>query len=401
MALHRRDFMKLAGATSAVVTVGATAPGLWGNVRFDADSTDDRILVVVQLTGGNDGLNTIVPYGDDIYYQKRPKLSIAKGSVQKIDEHSGWNPELAGLAELYQGGNVAVIQNVGYPKPNRSHFESMDIWHSCTDDTKKRNQGWLGKYLDQSGIAEDAAGFHIGREKQPLALSGTKAYVPSIQTLEDFKLRGKEIVAVERNKKEDGNENPLLDFVTNNAAVAIASSAEMEKLSKGYESKVAYPDTPLADKLRIVAQLIEGGWKARVYYVELDGFDTHANQIAAHTALLRQFNDAVTSFWKDMVDKKHSDRVMMMSFSEFGRRVAENASEGTDHGAAAPMFLIGNQLKSGLHGSKPNLTDLDDGDIKFKTDFRSVYADVLEGWFKLERSDDCLGGKFDRTEICS
>ncbi len=396
----RRDFLKTSFGTSAVVSIGAAAPQfLLRAGAADSKLNDDTILVMVQLSGGNDGLNTVAPFTEAAYRAARPTLAVKENDALKIDGTLEFHPAARGLADLLESNRLAVVQGVGYANPNRSHFESMDIWHTCRRKTAVRNDGWLGRFLDQSHGAteQDVPAIHLGHEKQPLALSSEKIRVPSVTSLDRFRLKSNNDQfrkAVTQIGKTTENSNGLLGFVESSTGSALSASQQIEAASGSYKTGINYPDSGLAQKLRLVAQLIDSGLKTRIYYVTLDGFDTHSRQAPAHAALLRELSGSLDAFVRDLDEHGHGDRVLTMSFSEFGRRLQENASEGTDHGAAAPVFLAGNRVKSGLIGKHPNLTDLHDGDVKFHTDFRQVYATVLDQWLKVD-SSPILGGKFE------
>jgi uncharacterized protein (DUF1501 family) len=384
----RRQFLTTAVGSSAVISLGTAVPRfLLAAAAQETSPRNDNVLVVVQLSGGNDGLNTIVPFAEDEYHKSRPQLAISAGDVLKIDDHVGFHPTLQGFSELLEAGQLSIVQGVGYPDPNRSHFESMDIWHTCRRKNQARDDGWLGRYLDlalhQSG--GDVPALHLGGEDQPLALAAQDVRVPSISSLQRFRLQGGDNSQLRQTIEQltgaqRSNDNRLLDFIQTSTTSALAASQRVEQASKDYKTNIDYPDTELAEKLLTVAQLIDAGLSTRIYYVALDGFDTHSRQADAHTVLLRQLSGAVSAFVRDVADHGHGRRVLLMSFSEFGRRVTENASAGTDHGAAAPMFLAGQRVKPGLIGDHPSLTDLVDGDLKFHTDFRQVYAAIMENW---------------------
>ncbi|MAG94669.1 MAG: hypothetical protein CMJ48_13120 [Planctomycetaceae bacterium] len=400
----RRTFLTTALGSGAALSFSGSMPQfLLHAAEGEQGSNNETILVVVQLSGGNDGLNTIVPYDDDAYLSKRPKLGIPADKVLKIDKQLGFHPAAKGLADLLEDEKLAVIQGVGYEKPNRSHFESMDIWHTCRRKTERRTEGWLGRVLDAS--ASDAGGdvpaLHLGHDKQPLALAAKHVRTPSVRSLERFRLRSKEnekligsITATKREKPD-----ALLDFVQTSTTAALSASRRVEKAAGAYKSSVEYPQSDLGQKLRTTAQLIDSGLKTRIYYVTLDGFDMHSQQAAAHTALLTKFSAGVSAFVKDLAEHGHEQRVLVTGFSEFGRRVQENASEGTDHGAAGPMFFAGGRVKPGLHGAHPSLTDLVDGDLKHHTDFREVYATVLERWLRTSDSASILGKEYEPVDF--
>lgn len=425
----RRQFLRATVGSTAVLALGSRAPAFLLHAAQEAAgattgpaANDEAVLVVVQLSGGNDGLNTIVPYTDAAYKKARPTLAVSANDVLKINDRLGFHPSLRGFADLLESQRLAIIQGVGYPEPNRSHFESMDIWHTCQPKTKQRTDGWLGRALDGAArrdkdrqadsAAQDPAGpsaasdlpaVHLGAQKQPLALAARNVRVPSISSLERFRLQAgnsellkaaaKELASTER-----PGDNDLLGFVQSSTSAALAASERIELASRQYKTDVTYPETGLAGKLRLIAQLIDAGMKTRIYYVELDGFDTHSQQAGAHAALLREWSGAVAAFIQDVVAHGHGERVMVVGFSEFGRRVAENASQGTDHGAAAPMFLAGVRVKGGVHGEMPSLADLDDGDQKHHTDFRRVYATLLENWLHWP-SAPALGDRYDSLDL--
>jgi uncharacterized protein (DUF1501 family) len=405
MRTTRRQFLSTAFGSAAVVSLGVSTPEfLLQAALHGADASSESILVVVQLSGGNDGLNTIVPYADQEYYKQRPTLAVARSDVLKINTELGWHPSMQGCASLMEAGQLAVVQGVGYANPNRSHFESMDIWHTCRRKGQARNDGWLGRYLDafQDQAGGDVPALHLGAEEQPLALTAQNVQVSSVQSLDRFRLVDgeRDEALIQQVTSTARDKSGLLSFVQSNTQAALSASERIEQATKDYKTNVAYPQSALARKLKTVAQLIDAGLKTRIYYVILDGFDTHSRQAAAHNALLRQFSDALQAFVQDCSDHGHGQRVMVMAFSEFGRRVKENASEGTDHGAAAPMILAGEKITAQVSGRHPSLTDLEDGDLKFHTDFRQVYATVLEKWLGCN-SVDVLGKHYDTLDLWS
>jgi len=370
---------------------------------------------VVQLAGGNDGLNTVIPYRDGLYYKARPTIGIAADRVLKLGRQDdvGLHPSMTGMKELYDEGLLALVQGVGYPNPNRSHFKSMDIWH--TADTSGVGAGWLGRYFDNQcagapGAGTDSAScsghaaIAIGREA-PLAMEG-RVYKPiSFESQELFKWSGAELHPAlagaydELTTMDPDAPAPAGDtnasFLTRTALDARIAS-ERIRAAVGQRPLVTYPGTPIARQLSMVAQMIRAGLETRVYYVSLGGFDTHAGQgnvNGPHANLVGQLAGAVRAFYADLKEQGNDTRVLTMSFSEFGRRVGQNGSGGTDHGTAAPMFLMGPMVKAGVHGKHPSLADLDSGDLKFHTDFRSVYTGILEDWMKSD-GQKVLGRKF-------
>lgn len=401
----RRDFLQSTLGTSAVISLGGLVPACFRNALAEDNNGGETVLVVVQLSGGNDGLNTVIPFDDPLYRQNRPTLAVPAPDGLTIDNGLGFHPAARGLADLLENDQLAIVQGVGYPDPNHSHFESMDIWHTCQRKRKEspRKTGWLGRFLDGTSTAGDPAGLHLGSKKQPLALAAANTRVPSIRSLERFRLQGDEDHEVRQFVGSLAGDQPtgaddLLSFVQTSTTAALSASERVEAARRDYQTPVTYPEHALGHKLRTVAQLIDAGLRSRVYYVELDGFDTHSQQAAAHAALLGQLGDALSAFVEDVHHHGHGQRVLVMAFSEFGRRVKENASKGTDHGAAAPLFLAGERVKGGLHGARPDLTALEEGDLKFQTDFRRVYATVLENWLGVA-SNPVLGSDYRPLDV--
>jgi uncharacterized protein (DUF1501 family) len=406
MNTSRRKFLATLAGGSAVLSLSGRVPHFLAQAAA-AESTNgkDTILVVVQMTGGNDGLNTVVPYHHDEYRKARPKLAIPAKDVLKINDAIGLHPSARGLSDLLQNGKLAIVQGVGYDNPNRSHFESMDIWHTCVRKGNPRTTGWLGRFLDASHKTDnlDAPAIHVGFEKQPLALAAENIHASSFGSPESFRLQDggsqkfRDAVRALTSDKQPPNDS-LLNFLQSSTTSAITTSEHIAEVLRDYKTPIEYPESDLANRLKTVAQLINAGLRTRIYYVELDGFDTHSQQPAAHAALLQQFGGAVRAFIEDVGHHGHGNRTLVMSFSEFGRRVAENASEGTDHGAAAPMFVAGSCVRAGLIGKHPSFDDLEDGDLKFHTDFRQVYATLLEHWLGWP-SKAILGADFQSIEL--
>ncbi|OWU66222.1 MAG: hypothetical protein CBB60_000610 [Armatimonadetes bacterium Cent15-Ar3] len=399
--LSRRDLMKHGG----MIAVGLAAPR-WLSTIAEADVarvaqggkiSADTVLVVCQLSGGNDGLNTVVPYADSLYYKARPTLAHKEDAVLKINEQLGFHPNMKGVHGLYKQGKVAVIQNVGYPKPNRSHFKSMDIWQSASPDDKLKH-GWLGRHVDnklKAGAVNPVMTLGLSTEK-PLALAGEKASIPCFASLADVQnmLGDKDS---ERMLREIQGTDAMMDSPTRVVQQANKSALDaMSVLSKQlstFTPKQTYGDDAFGKGFKQISQLIGASPATRVVYFSAGGFDTHARQIDAHGKLMENFSNAVTAFQSEMEAIGKADKVIVLVFSEFGRRVNENASQGTDHGAASSMFVIGSKVKGGVYGGSPNLTDLQDGDLKYKIDFREVYAAALDNWMGGD-SEIVLGQKF-------
>jgi uncharacterized protein (DUF1501 family) len=397
--MNRRHFLQ---RSAGLVAIGASAPAFLSRaIAADKQDPDQRILVIVQLAGGNDGVNTVIPYADDAYHKARPSLAFKKETVLKIDDHIGLHPQMAGLKALYDEGVLSILQGVGYPQPNRSHFRSMDIWNSAHPEAEMTGDGWLGRALDSSAakFAGKVPALALGMENLPLALVAPRTNVPSIRSLEDYQLRfsggDEKLKQSQARKLADGGDASTgdLSFIRQSLGTAIDSAARLKEVAASYQPAADYPMTQLASNLKTVAQLIAGELGTRIFFVSLGGFDTHARQAGSHAALLAELSGAVAAFFKDLRGHKLADRVMLATYSEFGRRLKENGSLGTDHGAASQMFVVSGAHKGGVVGAHPSLTDLDDGDPKHHTDFRSVYATLLDRWLHIP-SEPVLAGKF-------
>ena len=390
---------------------------------------EERVLVVVQLGGGNDGLNTVIPFRDDAYHNARPSIAIPPRDVINLGqaEDVGLHPAASPLADLYNNGLLSIVQGVGYPNPNRSHFKSMDIWQ--TADTSGKGLGWLGRYMDNTchgSPADDARAaannnnnnnnntaaasqpaIAIGKEA-PLALQGERASPVAFESQDLFRWTGHDLHPslsdpYETLNNSQANHQPNhrphgpsnADFLLRTAMDAQVASEDIRRAARQGTVR-DFPRTQLGQQLALVSAMIRAGLKTRVYYVSMGGFDTHAAQggpQGTHANLLTQFSEALKAFYDDLKAHENHGRVLTLTFSEFGRRVAQNGSGGTDHGAAAPLFLAGPMVRPGVINRHPSLTDLDNGDLKHSLDFRSVYAGVLEDWLKADH-EDALGARF-------
>jgi uncharacterized protein (DUF1501 family) len=389
----RRELLKVGFGSAAAIGLSASMPAFVSRMAFaeagaSSKLPDDNILVVVQLSGGNDGLNTVVPLGADPYFKARPNIAL-KDNLHSLSDEFGLNPGMTAFKQLYEEGHLGVIHGCGYPQPNRSHFRSMEIWHTA-NPKEYATTGWIGHYIDHKLRGSDNA----------LKAISTGAPVPSVQSLEDFKVKldpassfdakMEEQLIAELNSVQEAS--PAMQFLARQATNAMIATHEMAKL-KAYRQDADYPNG-LGQQLRLIAQLISGNFGTRVFYCQTGGYDTHANQVGSHQGLLANVSQSIAAFHKDLTAKKINDKVMVMVFSEFGRRVAQNGSNGTDHGAAGPMFVSGGKVKGGLYGQHPSLTDLDDGDLKYTTDFRRVYATILDRWLNAD-STVVLKNKFE------
>lgn len=393
-----------------------------------ATGKDSRILVVLQMAGGNDGLNTLVPVGNDHYRKARPRVGLTEKQVLRLNDEFGFNPSLTGFKELYDAGQLSIIQGVGYPNPNRSHFRSTEIWQTASDAERFESTGWLGKYFDNtcSGCDPEVA-VTIGAQmpqafaaKQPKGICFSNPASYRFQKADKPGPGESDMMETSYRKLNDGDEagednsggsiamlpgatqhhGSPLDFIERTALDAQLSSDKIRAIAAKAANQASYPQSQLANSLKLVAKLIAGGMSTRVYYVSQGGYDTHTNQAGTHDRLLTDLGGAVKAFVEDLKTQGNLERVLVMTFSEFGRRVSENASGGTDHGAAAPMFVIGSKVRAGMLGQSPSLApaDLHQGDLQFTTDFRNVYAGVLEHWLGT-KSGPILGRKFDPLAV--
>ncbi|HWS59977.1 MAG TPA: DUF1501 domain-containing protein [Flavobacterium sp.] len=376
--MNRRNFLALTGT----FTGGSL---LLPNFLYSFGSQNNLIVgeqcvVFVQLNGGNDGLNTFIPFEDALYYNLRPAIAISKAEVLNSSKGMAFHPALKSFAAMQQCGDLSVIQNVGYPNPVRSHFRSQEIWQTAPANQEYLSDGWLGRYLDlQCKEHQPTAGINIDNIDN-LALKGDEPNSITVKDPSRFKTK---------NLTENDDQlstNPQLDFVRKVANSVLEGSDEIQKaLAKSTASEVVYPKTGLAKNLEWISKLIKGNLTSKVYYTSLGGFDTHDNQLGIHKNKLTELNDAVYSFYEDLKKSQQLQYVTIVVFSEFGRRVKDNG-KGTDHGTAAPLFIIGGNNKGKIIGSNPNLSDLDNGDLKHQIDFRSVYASILKNKLAFDSS---------------
>lgn len=407
MSSTRRDFLKAVSA-AGVVSIGATAPEFLHRAALAKDTQKDssgRVLVLVQLAGGNDGLNTVVPNKNDDYYKARPGIHIPRGTTLKLNDELALHPAMTGFKELFDEGQLHIVQGVGYANPDRSHFRSMDIWQSARPDTEYTQDGWVGRALDNT--IEQHVGtmpaLALGTESLPLSLVSTKVNVPAVQNLKSYKLdfgntaaadRKRHLAALNSLTAKPAAANSQLDFLRQTTSTAVTSSERLREITANYKPSVEYPGNALAQKLKLVAQFVAADMGTRIFFVSLGGFDTHAQQAQSHYALLNELSSAVSAFIGDLNGKGLRDQVLLATFSEFGRRVKENGSLGTDHGSGSQLFVVSPTKKGGIIGEHPSLTDLVQGDLKFHTDFRRVYATLLDRWLNIA-SEPVLGGKFE------
>lgn len=464
--LHRREFLSRSLKGSTLIALGSSVPGFLASSAFAADragSKKETILVVIEMTGGNDGLNTVIPHGDDLYHKARPTLRYTKNGVLRVDDHIGLNPGLGSLQALLGNGQLAIVQGIGYPNPNRSHFESMDVWQTG-DPTGKRGDGWLSRGLAAFPFEGKIPAIHVGTNKLPLALQGPTSGIASVHPSKHFDLHlggnpeadfdrrfGGTFTRVEapaapandadakrraaRRKLIDEltREAPagagLLPFVQRSALQTYTTIDRLKQIMQETRDNRFFRDVgenegQLEAQLQLVARMIRAEFGTRIFYVSIGGWDTHSDQREKHEKLLREVSSAITTLFVQLdapdaspapaVDgvvsappalpapspktTEHSQRVVVMTYSEFGRRVQENGSRGTDHGSGSCLFLAGPRVKGGLVGKHPSLSDLTDGDLKYHTDFRRVYATLLDQWLGCD-SRQVLGAKFEHLPL--
>jgi uncharacterized protein (DUF1501 family) len=372
--------------------------------RFLDMPNDGRVLVLVQLAGGNDGINTTIPHGHDAYFTNRPNLAIPKEQILDLNKEIGFHPSLANLRPLYDNSRLAIVQGVGYPNPDRSHFKSTDIWLTASNSNEVQDTGWLGRYFDlicppdeegneqpcgvfgppavQIGLTSSLA--LLGRNPKGIALQDPLAF---------YNLVNRQGHGGDPGPAPETTAGRELEFLRETAAAAFQYAGEILQASENATNSITYPSESLAAQLAIVARLIAGGLTTRVYIVSIKGFDTHASQLAVHSTLLASVANALNTFQQDLQNLGVAEKVVGMCFSEFGRRVYENASIGTDHGTAAPLILFGSAINGGIYGAHPSLTDLENGDLKHIYDFRQIYATLLQDWLMTDPAP-VLGGAF-------
>ncbi len=423
MSATRRDFLRSVLGAPALVSLAPAVPALLHRTAWAAAGRRDRdtVLVVVQLSGGNDGLNTVVPYADDAYGRARTTLRLTGAETIKIDDYLGFHPELGGFARLFNNGRLSVIQGVGYPKSDRSHPGAMRNWHTAAPGDEHKPTGWVGRTIDVLSQAEvpNVPGIFVGTIQKPFALNAATTVVPAIRTARDAVLRtaaGSSGGAPAESESAGGGDssrqgepepsierNPLLDHARACRLVASSASRRIEAALGGPPPGADYPPFQLAGTLRTIAQLIRADVGIRIFFAELGGggiggFDNHAGQRDNHAALLRQMGESFAAFADDLARDRQLNRVALMTFSEFGRTLTENGRRGTGHGAAQPVFLIGGRVRGGLVGKHPSLTDLDQDAPRHHTDYRRVYATMLDTWLGLD-SRSILDERYDPLDL--
>ncbi len=385
--MNRRNFLRNTGLASTSLFV----PQFLSGYNRNGFAQNGKNLVIIQWSGGNDGLNTLVPFQNDLYYQKRPKLAIPKNKVLRVTDELGFNPMLGGLKNLYDEGLLTVINNVGYPNPVRSHFRSMDIWHTASGSDQYWQTGWLGRYLDQASSdyiphraleVDDALVLALKGENR----SGFAASDPA-------KLKraanNRFLQKIAHHHDHDHEDN--VEYLYKTLIDTQSSADYLFEKNKDSKRKGSYPSTQIGKDLATIANLITKDSNTKIYYINMSGFDTHVYQNNRQSRLLKQYNDAIKIFIKDLQKNQKIDDTLIMTFSEFGRRVKENASQGTDHGTANNVYFMGGKLKNpGIFNEAPNLSALDNGDLIYSVDFRRIYASVLKNWLGVDPGDVLL-----------
>lgn len=392
--MKRRTFLKNTGLASAALWAPSFLQRLPG-------STNGKILIVVQLSGGNDGLNTIVPYRNDQYYELRPDIAIQKSEVLRVTDDLGFNPAMSDLQGLYDEGWLGIVNNVGYPNPNRSHFRSMDIWQTASDSTEYLSTGWLGRYLDSqcTGCESPHHVLEFGQGVS-LALKGEQRAGFAINNLEQMERTSKNpLLQYLSQQEQHREEHQEVGYLYKTLLETQSSTQYLLEQVSGGRTRANFPNTSFGRDLRQVAELILSGSNSKVYYVSLGGFDTHAKQNGTQGRLLSIYSEGMKALAEEL--NKHGlwQDTLVMTFSEFGRRVAQNGSRGTDHGAASNLYLLGGGLKkAGFYNDGPNLMDLDKGDLKYELDFRQVYSNILNNWLDAP-GENILSKQFDDLGI--
>ncbi len=414
----RREFLQLGAKGVGLLAFSRFAPQflVQSTLAAPRPEKDRRILVLVQLAGGNDGLNTVVPYADPAYHALRPTLALKEKDVLRLDERLGLHPSLAACHALLQDGRLGIVQNVGYPNPNRSHFRSTEIWETASASDESLSTGWIGRFLDNACAGPDLPAFAADKEPDaihinaevPQSFGGGLPHNTYGLTLGARSGRAgrEEVALLERlasrpdaglaaHPGHDHEEQANHAFLRATLMDSLVAEKRIQAIIDANKPEAAYPGGNFAQSLRNIAGLIAAGLSTRVYFVSLGGFDTHAGQLNSHANLLRQLSEGLAAFQKDLTARKLDDQVLTMTFSEFGRRPNENLSAGTDHGTAAPLFVMGRRIHGSLHGSAPSLEIEKNADLTFSTDFRSVYATVLDRWLGTP-ADAILGARHER-----
>lgn len=397
----RKDFLRISALASATFMLPKFLRGSNEESKSTLENmflpnTNGKRLIVIQFAGGNDGLNMLIPNGDDLYHSNRPTVGIKKAELLKLDDYYGLNPMMTGMRDLWNEGHVAAINSVGYPDPNRSHFRSMDIWQSGSGAEKYLTTGWIGRYLDACGeMTAPHKAIEID-DTMSMALKGETRNGIAQKNPKRMKIltEDKLLMQIANDYKHHESDHALVDYLHQSLTETAESASYLIEKAKAGGSKAIYPQHALGKQLRNVADLIIAGSETTVYYVSIAGFDTHAGQNNQQNRLLGIYSQAMEALAKDLKDAGQWESTLVMTFSEFGRRVKQNASQGTDHGTANVVLLAGGSLrKKGVINEAPDLKNLDEGDLIYKVDFRQVYATILQNWLGTDH-EIVLGQKF-------
>jgi uncharacterized protein (DUF1501 family) len=394
--MKRRDFLK----ASALASASLLTPRFLHHLSQQGISAQGKRLIVLQLSGGNDGLNTFVPFRNDIYYRERPGLALQE--VLPLNDELGLNPALAPLQGLFDQGQLCLINNVGYPNPNRSHFRSMDIWHSASDSDAYLQSGWLGRYLDHScpGCAKPHQVVEVS-DSLSLAVKGTQHTGLAVRDLKQMRKATQDpyLRALAQPTQQDPTSPAQLGFLYKTLTETLESADYLYESARVQRSQTRFPAHPFGRNLKMIAELIAAGVETQVFYASLSGFDTHVRQRGQQERLLGIYAEGLAALVKDLKASHRLQDTLILTFSEFGRRVAENASGGTDHGKANPVWLVGGSLeKAGIYNEAPGLSQLDAGDVPWKIDFRQIYATILDRWLGAD-ARKVLGRDFEQLEV--
>ncbi len=383
--MNRRNFIRTTSLASGALFIPSFLKAF--ELKTGAVA-GNRTLVVIQLSGGNDGLNTIVPFENDLYYSKRKSLALPKNEIIRLNDQLGMNPVMQALKEMYDQGWMSVLNNVGYPNPDRSHFRSMDIWQSASEANEYLSTGWIGRYLDSScsGCEKPYNAIEVD-DTLSLAMKGNTKKGIAVRDIDKLFNTTREpfFKGVANASKPEMLDEHNLGYLYKTMIETYSSAEYIDSTSKTFQVKAEYPDSAFAKQLRMISRFIQSGLSTKVYYVSLTGFDTHVGQKGTQNRLLKEYAEGISAFLKDLKSGGKLDDTLVMTFSEFGRRVEQNASDGTDHGTANNLFLYGGRLnKKGIYNEGPDLSDLDEGDLKYKIDFRSVYATIMNKWLQVD-----------------
>lgn len=387
----RRNFLK----TTSLLSLSPLVPCFVNQLSTKArPATDESILVVVELTGGNDGINTVIPFKDENYAKFRPKLKLAQNELLKVTDSTGLHPSLRACKEQFDAGEFIIINGVGYPNPTRSHFESLALWHTA-GVRRDNNSGWLGHALDlnrKSGQT-DMDGYFIGRDSVSAALTTRRAQIAALSRFKDLQL-DKTVTPSD----SLANQNEISAFVQRQLADSYTTAHHIESVSRNDNSSDGFPATRLGQQMRLISRLIKTDSAARVYYTTQGSYDTHSGQATTHSNLLSELSNSIKAFVNDLKKHQLDQRVVVLAFSEFGRTVRENGNVGTDHGTAGPVFMAGTPLQGGFIGETTSLSDLEDGDVKTQFDFRRIYATLLDEWLNIP-AKQVLNQKYDHMDL--